>query len=101
MDMPVRAAPTVAFEITVNGEARRVEVDVRTTLLDLLREHLGLPGTKKGCDHGQCGACTVLVGGRRMNSCLSLAIMHEGEEVTTIEGVGLPGNLHPLQQAFL
>jgi xanthine dehydrogenase YagT iron-sulfur-binding subunit len=78
-----------------------VDVDLRTTLLDLLREHLGLAGTKKGCDHGQCGACTVLVGGRRINSCLSLAIMHEGEEVTTIEGIGLPGNLSPLQQAFL
>src|SRR5579863_2967058 len=99
MDMPVRAAPTVAFEITVNGEPRRVEVDVRTTLLDLLREHLGLTGTKKGCDHGQCGACTVLVGGRRINSCLSLAVMHEAETVTTIEGIGLPGALHPLQTA--
>jgi xanthine dehydrogenase YagT iron-sulfur-binding subunit len=70
-------------------------------LLDLLREHLGLPGTKKGCDHGQCGACTVLVDGKRINSCLSLAVMHEGQSVTTIEGIGLPGNLHPLQTAFL
>ncbi len=101
MDSPVREAPIVAFEITVNGTSRQVAVDVRTTLLDLLREHLGLPGTKKGCDHGQCGACTVLVGGKRINSCLSLAVMHEGESVTTIEGVGLPGNLHPLQAAFL
>jgi len=101
MDSPLREAPIVAFEIIVNGEPRQVAVDVRTTLLDLLREHLGLPGTKKGCDHGQCGACTVLVGGVRINSCLSLAIMHEGESVTTIEGVGLPGNLHPLQAAFL
>ena len=101
MDMPVTEAPIVAFEITVNGAPRQVAVDVRTTLLDLLREHLGLPGTKKGCDHGQCGACTVLVGGVRINSCLSLAVMHEGESVTTIEGVGLPGNLHPLQVAFL
>jgi xanthine dehydrogenase YagT iron-sulfur-binding subunit len=99
--MAISEAPIVAFEITVNGEARQVAVDVRTTLLDLLREHLGLPGTKKGCDHGQCGACTVLVGGKRINSCLSLAVMHEGEAVTTIEGVGLPGNLHPLQTAFL
>jgi xanthine dehydrogenase YagT iron-sulfur-binding subunit len=98
---PMREAPIVAFEITVNSAPRQVAVDVRTTLLDLLREHLGLPGTKKGCDHGQCGACTVLVGGRRINSCLSLAVMHEGESVTTIEGVGLPGNLHPLQAAFL
>ena len=101
MDSPVREAPIVAFEITVNGTARQMAVDVRTTLLDLLREHLGLPGTKKGCDHGQCGACTVLVGGNRINACLSLAVMHEGDTVTTIEGVGLPGNLHPLQAAFL
>jgi xanthine dehydrogenase YagT iron-sulfur-binding subunit len=101
IDMPLAEAPRVAFGITVNGEARQVEVDLRTTLLDLLREHLGLSGTKKGCDHGQCGACTVLVDGMRMNSCLSLAVMHEGQAVTTIEGVGLPGNLHPLQAAFL
>jgi xanthine dehydrogenase YagT iron-sulfur-binding subunit len=101
MDMPVREAPIATFEITVNGEARRVSVDLRTTLLDLLREHLGLTGTKKGCDHGQCGACTVLVGGKRINACLSLAVMHEGDAITTIEGVGLPGNLHPLQVAFL
>ena len=101
MDMPVRDVTRAAFEITVNGESRRVEVDLRTTLLDLLREHLGLTGAKKGCDHGQCGACTVLVGGKRINACLSLAVMHEGEAVTTIEGVGLPGNLHPLQTAFL
>jgi xanthine dehydrogenase YagT iron-sulfur-binding subunit len=101
MNSPVREAPIAAFGITVNGEPRQVAVDVRTTLLDLLREHLGLPGTKKGCDHGQCGACTVLVGGVRINACLSLAVMHEGEAVTTIEGIGLPGNLHPLQAAFL
>jgi xanthine dehydrogenase YagT iron-sulfur-binding subunit len=101
MDMPVRDQTRATFEITVNGEPRRVEVDLRTTLLDLLREHLGLTGAKKGCDHGQCGACTVLVGGKRINACLSLAVMHEGEAVTTIEGVGLPGNLHPLQTAFL
>jgi xanthine dehydrogenase YagT iron-sulfur-binding subunit len=101
MDLSTQEAPIVAFEITVNGAPRQVAVDVRTTLLDLLREHLGLPGTKKGCDHGQCGACTVLVGGMRINSCLSLAVMHEGESVTTIEGVGLPGNLHALQAAFL
>jgi xanthine dehydrogenase YagT iron-sulfur-binding subunit len=101
MDLPLCEAPIVAFEITINGAPRRVAVDVRTTLLDLLREHLALPGTKKGCDHGQCGACTVLVGGIRINACLSLAVMHEGQSVTTIEGVGLPGNLHPLQAAFL
>jgi xanthine dehydrogenase YagT iron-sulfur-binding subunit len=87
--------------ITVNGEARALDLDPRTTLLDALREHLLLTGSKKGCDHGQCGACTVLVDGVRINSCLSLAVMHDGDEVTTIEGVGLPGQLHPLQQAFL
>ena len=87
--------------ITVNGEARALDLDPRTTLLDALREHLHLTGSKKGCDHGQCGACTVLVNGVRINSCLSLAVMHDGDEVTTIEGVGLPGALHPLQQAFL
>jgi len=87
--------------ITVNGEARALDLDPRTTLLDALREHLQLTGSKKGCDHGQCGACTVLVNGVRINSCLSLAVMHDGDEVTTIEGVGLPGQLHPLQQAFL
>jgi xanthine dehydrogenase YagT iron-sulfur-binding subunit len=101
MDMAVRGGTRARFSITVNGQAREVEIDLRTTLLDLLREHLGLPGTKKGCDHGQCGACTVLVGGKRINSCLSLAVMHEGDEVTTIEGVGQVGNLHPLQRAFL
>jgi xanthine dehydrogenase YagT iron-sulfur-binding subunit len=87
--------------ITVNGEARALDLDPRTTLLDALREHLKLTGSKKGCDHGQCGACTVLVNGQRINSCLSLAVMHDGDEVTTIEGVGLPEKLHPLQQAFL
>ena len=89
------------MRITVNGEAHEVEVDVRTTLLDLLREHLGLTGAKKGCDHGQCGACTVLVDGRRINACLSLAVMHEGDEVVTIEGLGTPDQLSPLQAAFL
>ena len=89
------------MRITVNGEAREVEADVRTTLLDLLREHLGLTGAKKGCDHGQCGACTVLVDGRRINACLSLAVMHEGDEVVTIEGLGTPDHLSALQAAFL
>jgi xanthine dehydrogenase YagT iron-sulfur-binding subunit len=84
----------------VNGKDETLSIDPRTTLLDALREHVGLTGTKKGCDHGQCGACTVLVGGVRMNSCLSLAVMHEGDEVTTIEGLGVPGSLHPLQAAF-
>jgi xanthine dehydrogenase YagT iron-sulfur-binding subunit len=87
--------------ITVNGEPRALDVDTRTTLLDALRERLGLTGTKKGCDHGQCGACTVLVNGVRVNSCLSLAVMHDGDQVTTIEGVGGPEKLHPMQKAFL
>ena len=88
-------------KITVNGEARTLDVDTRTTLLDALREHLGLTGSKKGCDHGQCGACTVLVNGVRMNSCLSLLVMHDGDQVTTIEGLGGPEALHPVQKAFL
>ena len=87
--------------ITVNGEARALDVDPRTTLLDALRETLGLTGSKKGCDHGQCGACSVLVNGVRINSCLSLAVMHDGDAVTTIEGVGTVEKLHPLQTAFL
>lgn len=87
--------------ITVNGEARPLDLDTRVTLLDALREHLGLKGSKKGCDHGQCGACTVLVNGVRINACLSLAVMHDGDEVTTIEGIGTEAALHPLQQAFL
>jgi xanthine dehydrogenase YagT iron-sulfur-binding subunit len=76
-------------------------LDPRTTLLDALREHLHLTGTKKGCDHGQCGACTVIVQGKRINSCLSLAVMHEGHEITTIEGLGTPDRLHPMQAAFI
>jgi xanthine dehydrogenase YagT iron-sulfur-binding subunit len=87
--------------ITVNGEPRALDLDPRTTLLDALREHLRLTGSKKGCDHGQCGACTVLVNGARINSCLSLAAMHDGDEVVTIEGLGAPETLHPVQQAFL
>ncbi|MBB3891743.1 xanthine dehydrogenase YagT iron-sulfur-binding subunit [Phenylobacterium haematophilum] len=87
--------------ITVNGTAQTLDVDPRTTLLDALREHLGLTGSKKGCDHGQCGACTVLVNGVRINSCLSILAMHDGDQVTTIEGLGQPGALHPVQQAFL
>lgn len=87
--------------LKVNGERRDLEIDNRTSLLDALREHLHLTGTKKGCDHGQCGACTVMVDGRRINSCLTLAVMHDGDEVTTIEGLGQPGNLHPMQAAFV
>src|SRR4249919_414948 len=87
--------------ITVNGEARALDLDPRTTLLDALREHLRLTGTKKGCDHGQCGACTVIVDGRRINSCLTLAVMHEGDRITTIEGLGKPEALHPMQAAFV
>ena len=87
--------------LTVNGASRQLELDTRTTLLDALREHMSLSGTKKGCDHGQCGACTVLVNGRRINSCLTLAWMHEGDDITTIEGLGKPGDLHPMQAAFI
>jgi xanthine dehydrogenase YagT iron-sulfur-binding subunit len=87
--------------LTVNGEAKQLEVEPWTTLLDALRDHLNLTGTKKGCDHGQCGACTVLVDGRRINSCLSLAIMKDGAEVTTVEGLAAEDALHPLQQAFI
>jgi xanthine dehydrogenase YagT iron-sulfur-binding subunit len=90
---------TVNF--VVNGETRTLEIDPRTTLLDALREHLGLTGTKKGCDHGQCGACTAIVDGRRMNTCLSLAVMHESSEIVTIEGLGSIEALHPMQSAFI
>lgn len=86
---------------TVNGLARELEVDTRTSLLDTLREHLHLTGTKKGCDQGQCGACTVIVEGRRLASCLTLAVMHQGDAITTIEGLGTPQNLHPMQAAFV
>jgi xanthine dehydrogenase YagT iron-sulfur-binding subunit len=94
-------AGRVEVRFTVNGEPVALTLDPRTTLLDALRDTLGLTGTKKGCDHGQCGACTVHVDGRRVNSCLSLAAMHEGAAIRTIEGLGTPESLHPMQAAFL
>ena len=95
-------APVLAkVALRVNGRRHALELDTRTSLLDMLREHLHLTGTKKGCDQGQCGACTVIVDGRRINSCLSLAVMHEGAEITTIEGLGTPAKLHPMQAAFI
>ena len=93
--------PQMPVSFNVNGKPQQVTLDTRTTLLDALREHLHLTGTKKGCDHGQCGACTVIVDGKRINSCLSLAVQHEGDEITTIEGLGTPEKLHPMQAAFV
>jgi xanthine dehydrogenase YagT iron-sulfur-binding subunit len=92
---------TTEIALTVNGQVQHLDLDPRTSLLDALREHLHLTGTKKGCDHGQCGACTVLVNGRRINSCLTLAVMHEDDDIVTIEGLGQPGALHPMQAAFV
>jgi xanthine dehydrogenase YagT iron-sulfur-binding subunit len=89
------------LRLQINGKAYELSLDTRTTLLDALREHLHLTGSKKGCDHGQCGACTVLIDGRRTNSCLTLAVMHDGQQVTTIEGLSRGDDLHPIQQAFL
>jgi xanthine dehydrogenase YagT iron-sulfur-binding subunit len=94
-------ASEVAITLRINGKDHPLRLDPRTTLLDCIRETVGLTGTKKGCDHGQCGACTVHVNGRRVNSCLSLAVMHDGEEITTIEGLGSPDKLHPMQAAFV
>ena len=91
----------VPVGFTINGTAVSLELDPRVTLASALREHLGLTGTKIGCDQGQCGACTVLVNGRRINSCLSLAVMHDGDAITTIEGIGTPELMHPIQQAFI
>ena len=98
---PATAPVTTRTRLRVNGQVHELNLDTRTSLLDALREHLHLTGTKKGCDQGQCGACTVIVDGRRINSCLSLAIMHDGSEITTIEGLGQPGKLHPMQAAFV
>ncbi|WP_198321105.1 (2Fe-2S)-binding protein [Azohydromonas aeria] len=95
------APPGCRVAFTLNGQPHELSVETRVTLLDALREHLKLIGTKKGCDRGQCGACTVLVDGRRVNSCLTLAVMCEGREVTTVEGLGTPHALHPVQQAFV
>jgi xanthine dehydrogenase YagT iron-sulfur-binding subunit len=93
--------PPVKIELQINGRPHSLTLDSRTTLLDALREHLALTGSKKGCDHGQCGACTVLIEGRRINSCLTLAVMHDGQSVTTIEGLALGDDLHPMQAAFV
>jgi xanthine dehydrogenase YagT iron-sulfur-binding subunit len=98
---PADAAVVVPVTLNVNGKTHALKLDTRTTLLDALREHLQLTGSKKGCDHGQCGACTVLVDGRRTNSCLTLAVMHQRHKVTTIEGLGTAANLHPMQAAFI
>jgi xanthine dehydrogenase YagT iron-sulfur-binding subunit len=96
-DTPVESAVT----LNVNGKTHALKLDTRTSLLDALRENLQLTGTKKGCDHGQCGACTVLVNGRRINSCLTLAVMHSGDRITTIEGLGTPNKMHAMQAAFV
>ncbi len=102
-DQPVTEAPVSALPVAlhVNGVVHNLMLDLRTSLLDALREHLALTGSKKGCDHGQCGACTVLLDGRRINACLTLAVMHDGQSVTTIEGLATGDTLHPLQAAFI
>lgn len=99
--VPAGAASASAFTLRINARDFALNVDTRTTLLDALREHLALTGSKKGCDHGQCGACTVLVNGRRINACLTLAVMHEGDEITTVEGLASGERLHPMQAAFI
>jgi xanthine dehydrogenase YagT iron-sulfur-binding subunit len=100
-ETPVRVTGVIPVTLRVNGREHRVQIDPRVTLLDCLRETLHLTGTKKGCDHGQCGACTVHINGRRINSCLTFAAMHQADEITTIEGIGQPANLHPIQAAFV
>jgi xanthine dehydrogenase YagT iron-sulfur-binding subunit len=100
-EAPDAAVPAVAVTLNINGHPTHLLLDTRTTLLDALREHAGLTGSKKGCDHGQCGACTILLNGRRINSCLTLAVMHDGDRITTIEGLGQPDHQHPLQAAFV
>jgi xanthine dehydrogenase YagT iron-sulfur-binding subunit len=100
-ETPAKVAGAIPVTLRVNGQEHQVQIDPRTTLLDCLRETLHLTGTKKGCDHGQCGACTVHIKGRRINSCLTFAAMHHAEEITTIEGIGQPDNLHPMQAAFV
>jgi xanthine dehydrogenase YagT iron-sulfur-binding subunit len=95
------ASQPVSITLRVNGEEKMLTLDARTTVLDALREHIGLTGSKKGCDHGQCGACTVLIGGRRVVSCLTLALVAQGQDITTIEGLAKDGKLHPMQQAFI
>src|SRR2546423_13326707 len=101
MGTVISQVTTVDVELRINATMRQLAVDPRTTLLDALREHLDLTGTKKGCDHGQCGACTVIVNGQRINSCLTLAVMHSGDEITTIEGLANGDDLHPMQAAFV
>jgi xanthine dehydrogenase YagT iron-sulfur-binding subunit len=98
---PATRQGTISVTLSINGRTQKLNIEPRVTLLDCLRERLNLTGTKKGCDHGQCGACTVHINGRRVNSCLIFAAMHEGDEITTIEGIGQPGNLHPMQAAFV
>jgi xanthine dehydrogenase YagT iron-sulfur-binding subunit len=102
-EMPINTniEGTVPVELSINGKNHQLRIDPRTTLLDCIRETISLTGTKKGCDHGQCGACTAHVNGKRVLSCLNLALMHEGNEITTIEGLGTPDALHPMQKAFL